>query len=104
MERGSNKHGAKLDDQIQRETESLERSGKEARAEEFLEKEDASAAPGDVDGTPSEHRISGSGSSADEYTYKDWGEVGGASHPKPKEGASERAKSQEHTQGGDAGS
>ena len=98
MERGSNKHGAKLDDQIQGETEALERSGREAHAEEFLEKEDASAAPGEAEGAPSGHRISGSGSSADEYTYKDWGEVGGASHPKPKEGASERAKSQEQSQ------
>lgn len=102
MERGSNKHGPKLDDQIQSETEALERSGKEARADESREIEEASATPGDAEGTPSGHRISGSGSSADEYTYKDWGEVGGASHPKPKEGASERAKSQEHMQDGEA--
>jgi hypothetical protein len=103
MERGSNKHSPKLDDEIQKETEALERSGKEARAEEFLEKEDASAQPGDAEGSTSGHRISGSGSSADEYTYKDWGEVGGASHPKPKEGASERAQNQEHTQDGQDG-
>jgi hypothetical protein len=102
VERGSNKHSAKLDDQIQQETEALERSGKEARAEEFLEKEDASAQPGDAEGAPSGHRISGSGSSADEYTYKDWGEVGGASHPKPKEGASERAQNQQHEQDGES--
>jgi hypothetical protein len=85
MERGSNKHGPKVDDQIGKETEALERSGREAHAEEFRESEDASGAPGDAEGTPSGHRISGSGSSADEYTYKDWGEVGGASHPKPKD-------------------
>ena len=103
MERGSNKHGPKIDDEIGRETEALERSGKEARADESREKEDVSAAPGEGDGTPSGHRISGSGSSADEYTYKDWGEVGGASHPKPKEGASERAKNQDHSQDGEAG-
>jgi hypothetical protein len=102
MERGSNKHGPKVDEQIARETEALERSGKEARAQESRESEDASAAPGEGEGTPSGHRISGSGSSADEYTFKDWGEVGGASHPKPKEGASERAKSQEHSQDGEA--
>jgi hypothetical protein len=98
MERGSNKHGPKIDDQIGHETEALERSGKEARAEEFRETEDAGAPAGDGEGTQAGHRISGSGSSADEYTYKDWGEVGGASHPKPKEGASERAKNQEHSQ------
>jgi hypothetical protein len=102
MERGSNKHGPKLDEQIQGETEALERSGKEAHAEESREIEDPSAAPNDAEGTSSGHRISGSGSSAEEYTYKDWGEVGGASHPKPKEGASERAKSQEHGQDGEA--
>jgi len=84
MERGSNKHSPELDDELKKETEALERSGREARAEEFLEKEDVSAAPGDAEGVPSGHRISGSGSSADDYTYKDWGEVGGASHPKPK--------------------
>jgi len=84
VERGSNKHSPELDDELKKETEALERSGKEARAEAFLEKEDVSAAPGDAEGVPSGHRISGSGSSADEYSYKDWGEVGGASHPKPK--------------------
>ena len=94
MERGSTKHSPELDDELKRETEALERSGKEARAEEGFEKEGASAAPGDVEGAPSGHRISGSGSSADEYTYKDWGEVGGASHPKPKneDERSERAR------------
>ena len=83
MERGSAKHSPELDDEMKKETEALERSGKEARAEEAFEKEDAGG-----------HRISGSGSSADEYTYKDWGEVGGASHPKPKDEdeRSERAK------------
>jgi hypothetical protein len=84
VDRGSNKHGPQLDDEIKRETEALERSGKEARVEEFREMEDASAELGDAEGGASGHRISGSGSSADEYTYKDWGEVGAASHPKPK--------------------
>jgi len=84
MDRGSNKHSPELDDEMKKETEALERSGREARAEEFLEKEDVSAAPGDAEAGSSGHRITGSGSSSDEYTYKDWGEVGGASHPKPK--------------------
>ena len=85
MDRGSNKHSGGLDDQMKGETEPLERSGKEGHVEEFREMEDAapedSTAPEE---TPSGHRIAGSGSSADDYTYKDWGEVGGASHPKPK--------------------
>jgi hypothetical protein len=98
MERGSNKHSPKLDDQLESETEALVRSGKEARAEEFLEKEDVSAAPDDAERTPSGHRISGSGSSADEYTYKDWGEVGGKSHPKPKDEAERSERAQQSTE------
>jgi hypothetical protein len=54
----------------------MERSGKESRASEERLKE--------RDEGPSGHRISGSGSSAEEYSYKDHGEEGGASHPKPR--------------------
>jgi hypothetical protein len=72
MERGSDRHGPMVDDELKGETEAIERSGKEPRVEEEREKEN-----------PSGHRISGSGSSADEYTYKDHGEEGGRGHPKP---------------------
>lgn len=74
----SNTTGRRLDDERKKETESLERSGKESHTEEFREQEG-----GDV---PSGHRIAGSGSSADTYSYTDRGEEGGASHPKPKDG------------------
>jgi hypothetical protein len=76
MDKGSNKHGPTLDEELKHETEPLERSGKEGHAEAHLEKESD---------TPGGHRISGSGSSADDYTYRDRGEEGGASHPKPKD-------------------
>ena len=80
MERGSDRHSAKLDDELQHETEPLERSGRESHVEGEREKE---APEGDIPG--SGHRIAGTGSSADDYTYKDHGETGGASHPKPKD-------------------
>ncbi|CAN5590201.1 hypothetical protein BH24ACT26_BH24ACT26_15360 [soil metagenome] len=80
MERGSDKHSPKLDDQMQQEAEPLERSGKESHVEGEREKE---APEGDIAG--SGHRISGSGSSAEDYTLTDQGESGGASHPKPKQ-------------------
>jgi hypothetical protein len=73
----SNRTGRRLDEERKKETESLERSGKESHVEEFREQEDGDLASG--------HRISGSGSSADSYTYTDRGEEGGASHPKPKD-------------------
>lgn len=72
MERGSDKHGRTLDEEMKEETEAQERSGAQSRVEEGLEKE-----------SPLGHRISGSGSSAEEYTYKDHGEEGGKGHPKP---------------------
>lgn len=94
MERGSNQHSAKIDDELKKEVEPLERSLKEPHVEEHLEKE----APGRgeagsdfVDERPGEdepgsgHRIAGSGTSADTYSYRDRGEEGGASHPKPKD-------------------
>jgi hypothetical protein len=72
------KVGSKLDEELKKEAESLERSGKEPHVEEFREKQ------GDTDKKKSSgHRISGSGSSAGSYTYDDKGEEGGASHPKP---------------------
>lgn len=94
MERGSTKHSAELDDQMKHETEPIERSLKEPRADEAREKEDVTPEVEPPEEAPSGHRIAGSGSSADEYTYKDWGEVGAASHPKPKDPdeRSERAR------------
>jgi hypothetical protein len=73
----ANRTGRRLDEERKRETESLERSGKESHVEEFREQEGGDLGSG--------HRISGSGSSADSYTYTDRGEEGGASHPKPKD-------------------
>ena len=73
----SNRTGPRLDEERKKETESLERSGKESHVEEFREQEGGDVGSG--------HRTSGSGSSADSYTYTDRGEEGGASHPKPKD-------------------
>lgn len=39
MERGSDKHGARLDDAMKAEVEGLVRSGKSTRADEFLDPE-----------------------------------------------------------------
>jgi hypothetical protein len=75
MERGSSKKGPFTDDEMKGEVENLERSSKEGHVEEEREKE-----------TDEQSRLQGSGSSAPEHTYEDWGEVGGESHPKPKEG------------------
>ena len=77
MERGSNKVGSKLNQEMEQETQALERSGKEGHVQESREMEG--------DGSADGHRIAGTGSSADEYSYKDHGEVGGESHPKPKD-------------------
>lgn len=85
MERGSSKHGQRVDDQMSDEAEPVERSLKEGHTEEHLEKEAAGEEPGG-----SGHRIAGSGSSADEYSWKDHGETGGASHPKPKDEEAEK--------------
>ena len=76
MERGSSKKGPGTDDEMKGEVEDLERSTKESQVEEEREKETDTQGP----------RIQGSGSSAPEHTYEDWGEVGGQSHPKPKDG------------------
>jgi hypothetical protein len=81
MERGSDKHGSRLDDAMEAESEPLVRSGKEAHVASEREGE---APEGEAGGTG--HRLAGSGSSADEYSWRDHGEEGGASHPKPKEG------------------
>ncbi|MDQ3956112.1 MAG: hypothetical protein M3285_11260 [Actinomycetota bacterium] len=85
MERGSDKQGPRVDDQVKHEEESLERAGKEAHVEGFRQDEaPTDVEPGEVEEpTPSGHRISGTGSSADTYPYRDHGEKGGASHPKP---------------------
>jgi hypothetical protein len=79
MDTGSNKKGSKLERAMKQETEPLERSGKEGHAEDFREQQGR----GEEEGTG--HRLAGSGSSADDYTYRDRGEEGGASHPKPKD-------------------
>jgi hypothetical protein len=74
MSERSNKHGPMLDDELAHEEEPLERSGRESHSEEVREQESDTG-----------HRVAGSGSSAHDYTYKDHGEEGGASHPKPKD-------------------
>ena len=71
MERGSVEHGPKLDDEMKEEVQEIGTSGKESRVEDERELESAEG-----------HRVSGSGSSADEYTLRDHGEVGGRGHPK----------------------
>ena len=80
MERGSDKHGPRLDEEMKAEEEPLTRSGRESHVEPEREKE----AP-ETDASGGGHRIAGSGSSADDYTWRDHGEEGGASHPKPKD-------------------
>lgn len=83
MDRGSNKVGSKLNQEMEQETASLNTADREGHVEEHLEKErDGSTGDG--------HRIRGTGANADEYPWKDHGEVGGDSHPKPKQ-ASERS-------------
>jgi hypothetical protein len=78
MDRGSNKAGPKLNDEMEKESAPLETSNKEGHVEDHLEKEnDGSVGDG--------HRIQGTGANADEYPWKDHGEVGGESHPKPKD-------------------
>jgi hypothetical protein len=69
MERGSDKHGSQLDDELKEESHSLETSGKESRVESHKEKEDTGEPP-----------LEGSGTSA-----RPKREEGGSSHPKPKD-------------------
>ena len=72
--------GPRLDDERKHEDEPLERSGREARVEEAREQQGA-----EDESLTSGHRVSGSGSSAETYPYRDRGEEGGASHPQPKD-------------------
>jgi hypothetical protein len=69
MERGSDKHGPKLDEELKEESHSLETSSKESRVEGHKEKEDTG-----------EESLGGSGSSAEARD-----EEGGSSHPRPKD-------------------
>jgi hypothetical protein len=78
MKPGNDKHGAKVDETMKSETESIERTGREGHVEEEREQQ---GGPGD---SALGETISGSGSSADTYPYRDHGEEGGASHPQPK--------------------
>ncbi len=82
MERGSDKHGSRIDDELKREAEPLERSTRESHVEPERERESPDEDEG-IEG--SGHRVAGTGSSAEEYSWKDHGEEGGASHPKPRE-------------------
>lgn len=95
MERGSGKQNPRVDDELKHGEEPLERSGKEAHAEAFRQDEaPTDVEPGEIDEpTPSGHRISGAGSSADTYPYRDHGETGGASHPKPDDGTNDDSDS-----------
>ena len=89
MDRGSGKKSPKLDDEMKKESETLERATKEGHAEAFRQQEmpaegEAGEQGDDLDGPPTGHRIAGTGSSAETYPYRDRGEVGRASHPKPR--------------------
>jgi hypothetical protein len=79
MERGSSKHGSDMDERLEATTEPIERSLKEGHVEEDREEETEESETG------SGHRVRGTGSSADTYSWTDRGEEGGASHPKPKD-------------------
>jgi hypothetical protein len=81
MERGSHKHGSKLDEQIKKEVEPLERAThQESHVEGDREKEDR---PDHTQSAQEGDALSGSGSSADDFPYRDRGEEGGVGHPKP---------------------
>ena len=80
VERGSDRHGSRIDEELSEAAEPLERSGRESHVEPEREQESA-----DDDVPGSGHRVRGSGSSADDYSYTDRGEEGGSSHPKPKD-------------------
>lgn len=73
METSGTHKNPKLDEAMKQESEPIERSSKEGHVEDEREQQGASG-----------HRIAGSGSSADTYSYQDRGEEGGSSHPKPK--------------------
>jgi hypothetical protein len=85
VERGSTEHGPRADDRLDEETGDGLKSNKEAHREDGREREGAGPEPEVGHGAGSGHRIAGSGSSADEYSYKNHGEEGGASHPKPRD-------------------
>ncbi|MPZ91940.1 MAG: hypothetical protein GEU68_09970 [Actinobacteria bacterium] len=78
MKRGSDKHGAMADDELQSETEALERSGKDPHVEEHLARDGLEE---DEPGDP----LAGTHSSAPHHPNRNEGETGGSSHPKPKE-------------------
>ncbi|HVL64103.1 MAG TPA: hypothetical protein VM573_02910 [Actinomycetota bacterium] len=91
VERGSSKHGSRIDDEMADESEPLQRAEKENRADEAREheragREDADDA-GEPRGTAPDPHLAGSQSSADVYPHQEM-EEGGASHPKPKDGGS----------------
>jgi hypothetical protein len=70
----ADKTGPRLDDEMKKETEEVERAGKESRVEDEREQQQAEG-----------HRIAGSGASTDDHPHRDRGEEGAESHPKPKE-------------------
>lgn len=78
MERGSDKHGPMIDDELQDESEALERSGKDPHVEEHL------ARDGIEEESAGDH-LSGTHSSSSKHPHRDEGEAGGSSHPKPKD-------------------
>ena len=80
MERGGSK-SPKVDDMLKKEEEALTRSNKEPHVDELREQETGAEDEPGGEG----HRIAGTGSSADDYSYTDRGEEGGSSHPKPKD-------------------
>lgn len=97
MQRGSNTSNPKLDEEQKKESQALETAGRESHVEPEREMERVEDAPLDeeaADFSGTGHRIAGTGSSADTYSYQDHGEVGGRSHPVPKdpEERSERAR------------
>ncbi len=100
MQRGSNRSGPKLDEERKKEDHSLETAAKESHVEPERETERVEDPVADEDAedfSGTGHRIAGTGSSADTYSYTDRGEEGGASHPVPKDPdeRSERAKGKE---------
>lgn len=78
MERGSDKHGPMVDDELQSETEALERSGKDPHVEEHLARDGVEE---DEPGDP----LAATHSSAPTHHNRHEGEAGGSSHPKPKD-------------------
>ena len=100
MQRGSNTTGPKLNEERKKEDQSLTTAAKESHVEPERESErveDAALDEEAEDFSGTGHRIAGTGSSADTYSYTDRGEEGGAGHPVPQDPAerSERATSDE---------